>query len=115
MASQLDMTTMMTSVMEISGAALLRNTHNGSVYSARYRILSHASDDDEDLAPAMDAVKALMRNGDYALAGAGERPSVATCRGCGCTEELACDGGCSWIFLSEQTNVGLCSNCTRYR
>jgi hypothetical protein len=103
----------MTSLMEISGAALLRNTHNGSVYSARHRILTHASDEDEDLSPAMDAVKALIRNGDYEIADASERPSVATCRGCGCTEELACDGGCAWIEIDEQTNVGLCSTCAR--
>lgn len=28
-----------------------------------------------------------------------------TCRGCGCTDELACPGGCFWI------EPGLCSAC----
>jgi hypothetical protein len=33
------------------------------------------------------------------------RASVATCRVCGCTDEKACDGGCSW------TEPDLCSTC----
>jgi hypothetical protein len=30
---------------------------------------------------------------------------VQTCRGCGCTFEDACDGGCSWV------EANLCSEC----
>lgn len=41
------------------------------------------------------------------------RPEVAVersvCSGCGCTEEKACEGGCSWIALD------LCSQCVNAR
>ncbi len=32
-------------------------------------------------------------------------PNVVICRGCGCTEEVACPGGCSWAL------PGVCSTC----
>jgi len=32
-------------------------------------------------------------------------PRVEICRGCGCTDEFACPGGCSWVAK------GLCSTC----
>ncbi|MEW6657401.1 MAG: ParB/RepB/Spo0J family partition protein [Thermodesulfobacteriota bacterium] len=35
---------------------------------------------------------------------------VATCRICGCTEERACEGGCSWV--EDPENLGdICSQC----
>jgi hypothetical protein len=39
------------------------------------------------------------------------KPLVPTCIECGCTESQACPGGCSWIELDKDTNVGLCSKC----
>lgn len=33
------------------------------------------------------------------------KPSVRTCRVCGCTDTLACEGGCSWA------NANTCSRC----
>ena len=36
---------------------------------------------------------------------------MTTCIGCGCTDEEACDGGCSWIAVSEGERAGLCSAC----
>ncbi len=35
---------------------------------------------------------------------------VATCRVCGCTDEAACEGGCSWVEDPEQLG-DLCSAC----
>lgn len=35
---------------------------------------------------------------------------VATCRGCGCTEDAACEGGCTWV--PDPLMMGdLCSTC----
>jgi hypothetical protein len=31
------------------------------------------------------------------------------CIGCGCTDNEACDGGCSWALV--QGAFGICSNC----
>lgn len=42
------------------------------------------------------------------MADTGERmgpAEVARCRECGCTDEAACDGGCSWV------EADLCSAC----
>lgn len=33
------------------------------------------------------------------------------CTGCGCTDEVACIGGCSWVKLDPETGKGICSNC----
>jgi ParB/RepB/Spo0J family partition protein len=38
-------------------------------------------------------------------AGIAEAPAIAACRECGCTDEIACEGGCSWV------EDGLCSAC----
>jgi hypothetical protein len=34
---------------------------------------------------------------------------MARCNGCGCTDERACVGGCSWAYQSP--NVNICSRC----
>jgi hypothetical protein len=34
-----------------------------------------------------------------------------TCIGCGCTDQSACEGGCSWVRLDEQLQLGVCSQC----
>jgi ParB family chromosome partitioning protein len=48
----------------------------------------------------------LLRTAGYTLAPCEEALLVvATCRVCGCTDERACDGGCSWIAAD------LCSSC----
>jgi hypothetical protein len=36
---------------------------------------------------------------------------MTTCIGCGCTDEQACEGGCSWIQISPGELAGACSNC----
>ena len=33
------------------------------------------------------------------------------CRFCGCTEDHACDGGCSWRVEPDQLEPGICSAC----
>lgn len=33
------------------------------------------------------------------------------CIGCGCTDEDACPGGCSWLRVDEAAGAGVCSNC----
>jgi hypothetical protein len=34
-----------------------------------------------------------------------------TCRGCGCTDRMACPGGCSWVLLDISQPGGICSTC----
>lgn len=36
---------------------------------------------------------------------------MTTCIGCGCTDENACQGGCSWIAISPNELAGACSKC----
>jgi hypothetical protein len=43
-------------------------------------------------------------------------PSVVTargsiCIGCGCTDDFACYGSCSWLAVDYAAGVGVCSNC----
>lgn len=33
------------------------------------------------------------------------------CVACGCTEERACPGGCSWMLQFKHANAGVCSQC----
>lgn len=33
------------------------------------------------------------------------------CIGCGCTDDSACAGGCSWIAVDPSSGKGLCSRC----
>jgi hypothetical protein len=37
---------------------------------------------------------------------------VTTCIGCGCTDDQACEGGCSWALESQVAPIGVCTNCT---
>jgi hypothetical protein len=34
-----------------------------------------------------------------------------TCVHCGCTDSLACPGGCNWTAIHSATPTGVCSNC----
>lgn len=36
---------------------------------------------------------------------------MTTCIVCSCTDDAACEGGCSWIAISPGELVGLCSTC----
>lgn len=36
------------------------------------------------------------------------------CIGCGCSDEDACEGGCYWLRLDEETGAGVCSNCPEF-
>lgn len=33
------------------------------------------------------------------------------CIGCGCDEQHACIGGCSWLRVDEAEGLGVCSSC----
>lgn len=33
------------------------------------------------------------------------------CRGCGCTDRMACPDGCSWVLLDIRRPSGICSTC----
>lgn len=35
----------------------------------------------------------------------------AKCKVCGCTDDRACEGGCSWATLDRNGKKGVCSNC----
>lgn len=36
---------------------------------------------------------------------------VATCTGCGCTDDRACLGDCWWLAVDREAGKGVCSNC----
>lgn len=36
---------------------------------------------------------------------------VRICRGCGCTDDRACPGGCHWVLLDLDAPTGVCSTC----
>ena len=44
-------------------------------------------------------IDALMSRGEY------------VCLGCGCSDNCACVGGCSWIDIDIQSGFGICSEC----
>jgi hypothetical protein len=33
------------------------------------------------------------------------------CIACGCTDSYGCDGGCSWLTVDRELQIGICSNC----
>jgi hypothetical protein len=39
------------------------------------------------------------------------QPQVFVCRGCGCDDNHACEGGCSWVLLDIDQTTGVCSAC----
>lgn len=39
-----------------------------------------------------------------------EAPQIV-CIYCGCTEEMACPGGCAWVDINEELGAGVCSSC----
>ena len=41
----------------------------------------------------------------------GERLDRAKCVECGCTENRACKGGCSWVETPHTGKFWVCSNC----
>lgn len=36
---------------------------------------------------------------------------VSKCIFCGCTDDMACEGGCSWYIVDDRKGKGVCSNC----
>jgi hypothetical protein len=40
--------------------------------------------------------------------------AVATCIGCGCTDNAACAGGCEWLAVDHDSRRGVCSNCREH-
>jgi len=40
--------------------------------------------------------------------------TVATCIGCGCTDDRACPGGCSWIIVERTSGIGVCTRCSAH-
>ena len=36
---------------------------------------------------------------------------LAVCIGCGCDDDHACPGGCSWLRVDYDARVGVCSRC----
>jgi len=46
----------------------------------------------------------------------GQRPPVMICRDCGCDDNNACPGGCSWVLIdiphpARPLLTGVCSSC----
>lgn len=38
----------------------------------------------------------------------------AICIGCGCDDDHACEGGCSWLRIDPEQGAGVCSSCTQH-
>lgn len=38
----------------------------------------------------------------------------AKCVGCGCTDQRACPGGCTWLAVDRAAGDGVCSNCSEH-
>lgn len=38
----------------------------------------------------------------------------ALCIGCGCDDDHACAGGCSWLRIDRHECIGVCSNCPEH-
>lgn len=38
----------------------------------------------------------------------------ATCIGCGCRDDRACNGGCHWLRVDYKMGLGVCSQCKPY-
>lgn len=36
----------------------------------------------------------------------------ALCIGCGCDDDHACEGGCSWLRIDRDDYIGVCSSCS---
>lgn len=41
------------------------------------------------------------------------RPAI--CVRCGCSDDRACDGGCSWLAVDRGKGIGVCSRCAKSR
>jgi len=39
---------------------------------------------------------------------------TALCIGCGCDDDHACEGGCSWLRIDRQECIGVCSSCPQF-
>lgn len=37
--------------------------------------------------------------------------TIAICIGCGCDDDHACRGGCSWLAVDRSDGLGVCSGC----
>lgn len=65
------------------------------------------------LASAVAAVAMMGFDEDYDVepptADVGERRTAGVCTVCGCTDDRACEGGCSWVSLDRT----LCTRCAR--
>lgn len=66
--------------------------------------------------PAPDQAEAFLRDvvvghcGEPTVSCGGVDENPATCRVCGCTDEVACPGGCCWV--EDPAHMGdLCSTC----
>jgi hypothetical protein len=39
------------------------------------------------------------------------KPPLATCIGCGCDDDHACELGCAWLVVERRVGLGVCSEC----
>ena len=71
-----------------------------ALYDAKYYLLKYAGDHIQNIADAgAEEIPALLRQIDNAL------EISMKCKYCGCTDDNACEGGCSWVAKD------VCSKC----
>jgi len=90
----------------VDAFTLLRDPGDDSVLSYRHRVLADRAANDAP--PGSDSYSVLRRveSGDLeVVTDPNVGPTIPTCLECGCTEQFACEGGCSWA------GPNVCSSC----
>ncbi len=103
------MMTRVGTICDLTPATLLFDARDRSVRSFRHRSFSVMNNGGAPLERAVANVMARVAVGRLDRAKPGVAPTIPTCSACGCTEEYACEDGCSWAN-PEKT---LCTSCVK--
>ncbi|HEX3458505.1 MAG TPA: hypothetical protein VHR97_11175 [Candidatus Baltobacteraceae bacterium] len=96
---------MITTLEQLEPRTLVRDKGTSIVRSARHWVLDRAEGDFSGLGTSETKLRECIASGAMEIVGPKVEPSVPTCLGCGCTEEYACPGGCTWV------GDNACSSC----
>src|SRR5579883_3308127 len=90
--------------LHIDQFSLIENVKTGHVHSFRHLVRTAAEAYSMNAHDATVEITELVKKGELKLSTDGN-PSIPTCLECGCTEQFACEGGCSWA------GPNVCSSC----